>query len=70
VTSPRNHARYCGPACRHAVHNVLDRERKWLIRGTLDGRKKRTFEYQAARRRRPLRRRTRSTPTPVRAPPE
>ena len=53
VTSPRNRARYCGPACRHAVHNVLDRERKWLFRGTLDGRKKRAFEYKAARRRRP-----------------
>ena len=40
------------PACRQAVRNVQDRERKWLLRGTLDGRKKRSFEYQAARQRR------------------
>jgi hypothetical protein len=33
VTSPRNPARYCCPACRQAVRNVLDRERKWLARG-------------------------------------
>jgi hypothetical protein len=70
VTSPRNPARYCGPACRHAVHNVLDRERKWLVRGTLEGRKKRAFEYQAARRRRPPRRRKASPLTPSRAPPQ
>lgn len=53
--SPRNPARYCGPACRQAVRNVLDRERKWLSRGTLDGRKKRAIEYQAARRRHAVR---------------
>ena len=50
VTSPRNPARYCCPACRQAVRNVLDRERKWLSRGTLDGRTKRSIEYQAVRR--------------------
>ena len=55
VTSPRNPARYCCAACRQAVRNVLDRERKWLSRGTLDGRKKRAIEYQAARRHRSLR---------------
>ena len=55
VNSPRNPARYCCPACRQAVRNVQDRERKWLSRGTLDGRKKRAIEYQAARRRRVLR---------------
>ena len=44
--SPRNPARYCCPACRQAVRNVLDRERKWLARDTLDGRMKRTIEYQ------------------------
>ena len=55
VSSPRNPARYCCPACRQAVRNVQDRERKWLSRGTLDGRKKRAIEYQAARRRRALR---------------
>ena len=31
VTSPRNPARYCCAACRQAVRNVLDRERKWLL---------------------------------------
>ena len=50
VTSLRNPARYCGPACRQAVRKVRDRERKWLWRGTLDGRKKRAYEYQTARR--------------------
>ena len=43
VTSLRNPARYCCPACRQAVRNVQDRERKWLSRGTLDGRKKRGY---------------------------
>ena len=57
MNSARNPARYCGPACRQAVRNVLDRERKWLSRGTFDGRKKRAIEYQAARRRRALRQR-------------
>src|SRR5262249_44921860 len=64
VISPRNPARYCGPACRHAVRNVLDRERKWLLRGTLEGRKKRAFEYQAPRRRPPAPARDPSPPTP------
>ena len=53
VASPRNPGRYCCPACRQAVRNVLDRERKWLARGTLNGRIKRAFEYKAARRQRP-----------------
>ena len=56
VASARNPARYCCPACRQAVHNVLDRERKWLARGTSDGRDRRAIEYQAARNRRSLRR--------------
>ncbi len=43
VNSARNPARYCCPACRQAVRNVLDRERKWLSRGTLDGRTKRAY---------------------------
>ena len=64
VSSPRNPARYCGPACRQAVRNVQDRERKWLSRGTLDGRKKRAFEYQAARRRRASRPHKTAAPTP------
>ena len=37
VISLRNPARFCCAACRQAVRNVLDRERKWLSRGTLDG---------------------------------
>ncbi len=49
MASPRNPARYCCPACRQAVRNVLDRERKWLARDTLDGRTKRGIEYKAAR---------------------
>jgi hypothetical protein len=70
VSSPRNPARYCGPACRQAVRNVQDRERKWLVRGTLDGRKKRAIEYQAARRRRVLRQGHIPHPAPSRSPPE
>jgi hypothetical protein len=70
VTSLRNLARYCCPACRQAVRNVQDRERKWLARGTLDGRKKRYIEYQAARRLRSLRRGNASASMPPRASPE
>jgi hypothetical protein len=54
VNSLRNRARYCCPACRQAVRNVLDRERKWFSRNTSDGRKRRAIEYEAARRRRLL----------------
>ncbi len=67
--SPRNPARFCGPSCRQAFHNVLDRERKWLSRGTLDGQKKRTYEYQAARQQRLAPHPTSTTETPSRAPP-
>lgn len=70
VTSVRNPAHYCCPACRQAVRNVLDRERKWRSRGTLDGRKKRAYEYQAARRHRSPRQRNASAETPSRPPPE
>ena len=70
VTSLRNPARYCCPACRQAVRNVQDRERKWLARGTLDGRKKRAYEYQAARWRRSPRRCNTSAPASSRPPPE
>jgi hypothetical protein len=45
----RNQARYCGPDCRQAVRRVIDRERKWRQRGTLQGRRARAREYQAAR---------------------
>lgn len=50
--SLRNPAKYCSPECRQAVRKVLDRERKWKARGTLDGRRKREFEYREARQRR------------------
>jgi len=70
VSSSRNPARYCGAACRQAVRNVQDRERKWLARGSLDGRKKRAIEYQAARRNRSLRQRTTAADVPPRPPPQ
>lgn len=70
VISLRNPARYCCPECRQAVHNVLDRERKWRSRGTLAGRKKRAYEYQAARQRRSAKRCHTSTTPPSRPPPE
>jgi len=69
VTSARNPARYCGPACRRAVRNVQDRERKWLWRGTLVGRQKRAYEYRAARQRRLARRGNAAAKAPARAPP-
>jgi len=52
VRSPRNPGCYCCAACRQAVRNAEDRERKWLSRGKLMGRLKRILEYQAARRKR------------------
>ncbi len=70
MSSPRNPARYCCTACRQAVRNVLDRERKWLCRGTLDGRKKRAIEYRAARRNRSLPQQTTAADVPPRAPPQ
>ena len=70
ITSPRNPARYCGAACRQAIRNVKDRERKWLSRDTLDGRRKRSFEYQAARWRRVQKQDSLKNSSPLRAPPE
>jgi hypothetical protein len=69
VTSVRNPARYCCAACRQAVRDVQDRERKWRSRGTLAGRRKRSYEYQAARGRRLLQRPNASAPSSQRAPP-
>ena len=68
VISPRNPARYCGTACRQAVRNVQDRERKWHSRSTLDGRKKRAIEYEAARQFRSQRQHS-AAAVPPRAPP-
>lgn len=48
----RNQAKYCCRACRRAVHRVRDRERKWLKRGTFQGRQARQQEYRAAHARR------------------
>jgi hypothetical protein len=70
VTSSRNPARFCCAACRGAVGNVRDRERKWLRRGTLEGRTKRTIEYQAARRNRSRIRLATSADVPPRPPPQ
>jgi hypothetical protein len=50
--SDRGKARYCCSACRQAVRRVVDREHKWLFRGTFRGRRAREQEYQAARARR------------------
>ena len=52
LKSGRSQACYCCSACRQAVRRVLDRERKWLLRGTFRGRRAREQEYQAARTRR------------------
>jgi hypothetical protein len=62
----RNQARYCCDGCRQALRRVLDRERKWLWRGTFRGRRARAQEYQAAR----TRRHDTMRLTPPRAPPE
>jgi hypothetical protein len=70
MISPRNPARYCCAACRQAVRNVQDRERKWRSRRTLDGRKKRAIEYRAARRNRSLPQQTIAADLPPRAPPQ
>jgi hypothetical protein len=69
VISPRNPARYCGAACRQAVHNVQDRERKWHSRSTLNGQTRRAIEYETARRLRSQRQRS-AADVPPRAPPE
>ena len=70
ASSIRNQARYCSCACRQAVRTALDRERKWRSRGTLDGRKKRSIEYQAAQGRRAFRHASIANPPPSRPPPD
>jgi hypothetical protein len=67
--SGRNQAKYCCPACRQAVQRVLDRERKWLKRGTFQGRRAREREYQAAGARRCGQFGDPARATPPRAPP-
>ena len=52
LKSGRHQACYCCPTCRQALRRVLDRERKWRLRGTFQGRRARDQEYQAARARR------------------
>jgi hypothetical protein len=64
----RNQAHYCGPDCVQAVRRVRDRERKWIRRGTFQGRRQRAREYQAARPRR-SRPQADTAGTPPRAPP-
>ncbi len=68
--SGRNQAHYCCDACRQAVRRVLDRERKWQMRGTFRARRKRQQEYQAARARRCAEQHRTAGVTPPRAPPE
>ena len=67
----RNQAHYCGPDCGQAVRRVLDRERKWVRRGTFQGRRQRAREYQAARARRSGQKAQQAdrAGTPPRAPP-
>lgn len=55
----RGRAHYCGAECCAAVRRVLDRERKWRLRGTWEGQFKRRAEYE---RRRALRRRSPGSP--------
>lgn len=45
----RGRAHYCGHECRSTVRRVLDRERRWRLRGTEAGRKKRQHEYEHRR---------------------
>lgn len=40
---------FCSPACRQAVRRVRDRERKWRLRSTFQGRRARAQEYATAR---------------------
>ena len=70
VTSSRNPARFCCAACRGAVRRVRDRERKWLRRGTLEGRHRRTIEYQAARGNRLRSRQATPADSPPQPPPQ
>jgi hypothetical protein len=65
----RNQACYCGASCRQAVRRVLDRERKWVWRGTFQGRRQRAQEYQAACARRSGQPADTASATPPRAPP-
>ena len=66
ATQGHSQRRYCCSACRQAVQRVLDRERKWQVRGTFRGQRAREREYQAARgrRRQPPHDSTRSLPPP------
>jgi hypothetical protein len=69
LKSVRNPACFCSRACRQAVHRVRDRERKWRLRGTFQGRKARTQEYAAARARRSGQQLNTASATPPRPPP-
>ncbi len=69
LKSGRNQAKYCCRSCRQAVQRVLDRERKWLKRGTFQGRRAREREYQAARAQRCGSLGDPARATPTRAPP-
>ena len=60
---------YCSRACRQAVRRVRDRERKWLLRSTVEGRLAREPEYVAARTRRSRQQHDTANTTPARPPP-
>jgi hypothetical protein len=69
VKSGRCQARYCCPACRQAVRQVVDRERKWKSRGTFRGRCLREQGCQAARARRRCAAGNPNNASPASAPP-
>jgi hypothetical protein len=60
---------FCSRACRQAVRRVLDRERKWRLRGTFQGRRARAREYAAARAWRSGQQHDTASATPARTPP-
>jgi hypothetical protein len=50
--SRRAPSAYCSDPCRGAMRQVKDRERKWLVRNTKGGQRKRRLEYHAAAKKR------------------
>ena len=69
VNSLRNPARYCCPACRQAVRNVQDRERKWSLVAPWTAGRNGFFEYRAASERRLLQQANITKSLPLRVPP-
>ena len=69
LKSGRSQARYCCCACRQAVRRMLDRERKWQLRGTFRGHRAREQEYKHARARRCGEQHASASATPGLSPP-